>query len=71
MLKVKLKNDFIKKELAKRNKSQNWLANHLRISSGYMSQLLNGVKHPSPELRQKIQNYFKDQSFEDLFSFTE
>jgi transcriptional regulator with XRE-family HTH domain len=69
MQKVKLKGKEIRRILAKKNLSQGWLAKRLEITSGYMAQLLNGDKCPSPETRSKIQNYFKEMTFEQLFSF--
>ncbi len=68
MLKVKLRGSDIRKILARKNLSQNWLAKRLCISSGYMAQILNGDKHPSPKVRERIQNYFKELEFDDLFN---
>ena len=66
-MKVKLKNDNILEALARKNKSQNWLAFKMGISSGYMSQLLSGKRQPSPEMREKIQQHFKEMTFDELF----
>jgi len=49
------------------NKSQNSFAHKLEISSGYMSQLMEGTKHPSPKLREKIINALPGCNFDDLF----
>ena len=67
MLKVKIKRETIEIVLAKKNISQNKLALELGISNGYMSQLLNGTRFPSPKLRDKILKSLKGHSFEDLF----
>jgi len=66
-MRVKVKGDFIREILIRKNKSQNWLAKKICISSGYMTQILNGVKHPSSGVREKIQGYFKDNKFDELF----
>jgi hypothetical protein len=39
----------------------------LEISSGYMSQLLLGIRHPSPKIREKILNVMPDLKFDDIF----
>ena len=66
-MKVKLKGHVIKKILARKSMSQNWLAGKLETSSGYMSQLMMGVRTPSPKMRQKMLNFLKDYQFDDLF----
>lgn len=66
-MKVMIKKGSLQKALLKKNKSQNWLAQHLQISSGYMSQLMNGARHPSGELRERLLLYFEGAEFDDLF----
>ena len=63
---VFLKNKAVKKILIRKNMSQNWLAAQLGISSGYISQLMCGVRHPSPALRQKFLDSLSCE-FSDLF----
>lgn len=70
-MKVYLKSRELKKILIKKNKSQNWFAYRLEISSGYMSQLMDGSRSPSPRLREKIMNYLPDHQFDDLFLILE
>lgn len=67
MLRAKVKGSLIRRVLFQKNLSQNWLAKKLGISSGYMAQLLNGERCPSPEMRQRLQNYFTGHSFDELF----
>ncbi len=69
MLKVKLKGREVRKMLAQKHMTQNWLANKIGVTSGHMAQLLNGDKNPSPKTRVKIQTYFKEKAFEELFRF--
>ena len=68
-MKVKLKAELVREVLARKNLSQNWLAQKLETSTGYMSQLMTGIRNPSPEMRDKILelNIFKGYGFDDLF----
>ena len=66
-MKVFLKRKDIKEKLIRKCKSQNWLAYRLKVSSGYMSQLMDGSRNPSPKLREKIMKVFSDCNFDDLF----
>lgn len=70
-MKVNLRNETIKRILLRKNKTQNWLAHRLEISTGYMSQLMEGTRNPSPKLREKIMNYLPDCRFDDLFEIKE
>jgi len=67
MVKVYLKKEVVENLLARKHLSQNWLALKLDISSGYMSQLLNGERCPSPKIRKKIENIFQEKKFDNLF----
>ena len=66
-MKVKIKSDAIKRILAEKNHSQNWLANKIGTSSGYMSQMLTGMRNPSPEMREEILKAFKEDDFNKFF----
>jgi len=68
MLKVKLKASAIRRYLAKKSKSQNWFARHIGISSGYLSQMLNGTRDPSPRMRRKILDILSGYEFDELFT---
>jgi len=67
MVKVRLNRDFIDILLARRNMSQNSLARMLGLSTGYIAQLMNGDRYPSPRLRQRILEILNPLSFDDLF----
>ena len=67
-MKVYLKTKFIKKKLIRKNISQNVFAKRAGVSSGYMSQLMDGSRHPSPELRKKLLEVFPEHEFDDLFA---
>jgi len=67
-MKVKLKAQAIRRILARKNLSQNWLAQRLGTSSGYMSQMLAGRRSPSPQMRRQILEALQDYEFDDLFT---
>ena len=67
MLKAKLKAPVVRRFLARKNRSQNWLARKMEISSGYLSQMLNGTRNPSPRVRERIMDVFEGNDFDDLF----
>ncbi|MBD3342428.1 MAG: helix-turn-helix domain-containing protein [Candidatus Lokiarchaeota archaeon] len=66
-MKVYFKKDSVEELLARKNLSQNWLANRVGISKAYMSQLLRGKRCPSPKVRNKFLKYFEEKKFDDLF----
>ena len=68
---VRIRTRELRNILLRKNLSQNWLAGRLEVSSGYMSQLLRGSRHPSPALRQRILANFLGSSFDDLFEIIE
>lgn len=67
-MKVCLKSESIKQILAKKNLSQNWLAERVGTTSGYMSQLMTGNRYPSPKMRKKIMACLQLCKFDDLFT---
>lgn len=70
-MKVYMRRKEVKKILIRKNKSQNWLARRLEISSGYISQLMNGSRNPSPKLRERIMKKLPEHKFDDLFEIKE
>lgn len=66
MIKVCLKTDELSILLARRNLSQNKFARQIKLSSGYMAQLMNGDRLPSAQVRQRMQDLL-DKKFDDLF----
>jgi transcriptional regulator with XRE-family HTH domain len=67
MLKTMLNRAFVERMLTKRNISQNSLAKRLRISSGYMSLIMNGDRYVSARIRRRICRYFRRYDFSDIF----
>lgn len=65
--KAKLRAETVRRILARRNLPQKWLTSRLQTSSGYMSQLMNGARNPSPTMRNKIMNVLGVQDFDELF----
>ena len=55
--------------LDERDISQNELARRVGISSGYLSQLMRGSAHPSPQVRESLQQEL-GLDFDDLFTIT-
>ncbi len=70
-LRVRLKPDPVWAFLEERDISQNDLARVVGISSGYLSQLMSGSAHPSPEVRQRLLRVLGTTDFDDLFTFTD
>lgn len=64
---VRIKTANIRKILARKNLSQNWLAFRTNTTSGYMSQMITGKRNPSHQMRKRILQVLKDYEFEDLF----
>jgi transcriptional regulator with XRE-family HTH domain len=67
MLKTMLNRAFVERMLARRNISQNSLAKRLRISSGYMSLIMNGDRYVSARIRRRICRYFRRYDFSAIF----
>lgn len=67
-MKTYLKNRVLQKILIRKNKSQSWFAHRIEVSTGYMSQLMDGSRCPSPMVREKIMNTLPEYSFDDLFT---
>jgi transcriptional regulator with XRE-family HTH domain len=55
------------KLLARKNFSQNDLARELGVSSGFLSQLVNGSRHAGPKTRRRIMAAIPRARFEELF----
>ncbi|MDO8688573.1 MAG: helix-turn-helix transcriptional regulator [Dehalococcoidia bacterium] len=67
MVKVRLNRNVVYQLLGRRNISQRGLAVSLGVSSGYLTQLLNGERCPSARLRQKMLQVMNPLTFDDLF----
>ena len=70
-MKVLIRGDAIRRMLARKNMSQNWLAMKVQTSSGYISQLITGTRNPSAKMRTKILEILRDCQFDDIFEIDE
>ncbi|MDO8689676.1 MAG: helix-turn-helix transcriptional regulator [Dehalococcoidia bacterium] len=68
MLRVSLNREAFEIAMTRRNLSRKSLAQKLGFSRCYMSQVANGRKEPSPAMRERLLQYFKDHKFDDLFT---
>ncbi|MEX2225375.1 MAG: helix-turn-helix transcriptional regulator [Dehalococcoidia bacterium] len=70
-VRVYVRQDFLATELARRNISLQGLARGLKVSPGYVSQLLRGTRCPSPEVRERLQRLLRIEDFDRLFRLEE
>ena len=68
MLKTKVNEMALWDFMTKNNLSQKELAGRLGVSPGYVSQILCGTRHPSPQLRRRMLELLHPLTFDDLFS---
>ena len=66
-MKTFLKKTTIEEILIRKNKSQNWLAFQIEVSTGYMSQLMDGSRCPSAKVRERVMKKLPGFCFDDLF----
>ena len=66
-MKVRLNTRAVWDRLARQNMSQNEMARRLGVTSGYVSQLINSKRCPSPGLRVRLQEVLGGASFQELF----
>ena len=66
-VRVMLRTNVIRERLIRKCKTQSWLAERLSVSTGYISQLLDGTRNPSSIIRQRFLDTFQDCEFDDLF----
>ena len=59
------------KRLALLNRSQNWLAQEIGISSGYMSKLVTAGRAPSGRIRHRMLMALGIEDFNELFRLDE
>jgi transcriptional regulator with XRE-family HTH domain len=66
-MKVVLNTLAVRQIMARKNMSQNRLAQRLGTSSGYLSQLMTRKRYPSPQMRKKLLKVLQGYAFDDLF----
>lgn len=57
----------IQRVIARMNRSQNHVARECELTSGYLSQLLTGKRHPGPDVRARLLDHLAPLGFDDLF----
>ncbi|MBM3299321.1 MAG: helix-turn-helix transcriptional regulator [Deltaproteobacteria bacterium] len=71
MIKVVLNRNCLEKAVTRRNLSRKGLAHELGVSRCYLSRVIWGKAEPSAAIRQRLLDYFKDCTFDDLFTIEE
>ena len=66
--KVRLDAHALWSQINRLSMSQNELARLLGTSSGYLSQLINGQRYPSPRMRRRLLRVLGDIPFDELFT---
>ena len=67
MVRVSLNRQVLEIAIVRRNISQNGLAQKLGISKSYLSLVVTGKREPSAAMRQRLLDYLRDYTFDDLF----
>ena len=67
LYRVRLKPEAVWERLNRLNITQNELARRIGRSSGYLSQLINGERCPSPETRRRLMEALGVSDFDVLF----
>jgi transcriptional regulator with XRE-family HTH domain len=67
MVKVAINQPAVEVAIARRNLSRKALAYEMGVSRYYLGRILNGKIEPSAAIRQRLLDYFKDYTFDDLF----
>ena len=70
-LKIFLNTSGFKTILARKNLTQREVAKELNITEWYLSMLVRRNKHPSPDVRRRIQERFRGYSWDNIFSMEE
>jgi len=70
-IRVKVNQAVVQRAVARRNISQNALAAKVGTNSGYLSQIMRGVRYPSPKVREKLQAALYPLTFDDIFIIEE
>jgi predicted transcriptional regulator len=71
MLKVVLNRQTLEKALTRRNLSRKVFAAEIGMSRSHLARVIWGKIEPSCALRQRLLEYFKEYTFDDLFTIGE
>ncbi len=67
MIKVAINQPAVEVAIARRNLSLKTLAYEMGVSRYYLGRILSGKIEPSAAIRQRLLDYFKGYTFDDLF----
>lgn len=70
-MQVSLNKEKIKLILARKNKTQSWLANNIGTTKQYLWQMLNGKRHPSADMRNRILFALRRAKWDEIFIIKE
>ena len=71
MIKILINEPNLETAIARTNLSRKQLAIHMGVSRSNLSRILNGKQEPSSGIRQRLLDYFKEYTFDDLFIIEE
>lgn len=71
MIKIIINQSALETAIARKNLSRKELAHNMGVSSYYLSRIINGKIKPSCGMRQRLLEYFKEHTFDDLFTIEE
>jgi predicted transcriptional regulator len=71
MIKIFINRSVLEIAIARKNLSRKELASHLGVSRFYLGRIINGQIKPSASMRQRLLEYFKEYTFDDLFTIEE
>ena len=66
-----LNRNYIERAITRRNLSRKGFAYELGVSRCYLSRIICGKVEPSAAIRQRLLDYLKDCTFDDLFTIEE
>lgn len=68
-VRVYINAEWVRTSLMKMNRDREWLAKQIDTTKQYLWQMLDGMRCPSPQMREKIQKVFKGVPWETLFVY--
>ena len=66
-LRARLRAEVVWEYLTRHNLSHNAFARRVGIDPGYLSQMMNGRRYPSPQMRARLMSALGITEFDDLF----
>jgi putative transcriptional regulator len=71
MIRVRINRPTLEIAITRKNLTHKIFAMELGVTPGYLSRVMSGKYEPSPALRNRLLEYLKDYSFDDLFTIEE